>query len=278
MPLTAWILAAALAAPPAPGTSPTLAVEDTLHTEVSEVLVRAPRVTLAEILARVARGEARRESLLVDQSVLVTTRLVRNPTRARDTAQLVHETVVRLYRKKPGKVRTDLLREYDAQPKKRGAEMRVDFGPGMGEDIVNFAFQPGSWREFRYRIVGRDLVGGHVVYRIAFEPRSLLDPAVPSGLVWIDTNDFVIVRQEVRFERSPMPLLLKGIDRLVVERERVGSFWMLKRVLARIELTLPMPRVGRSFDFAINFDQYAINTGLDDRWFAVRPANAKESR
>ena len=62
--LALW-LALAATAPASPG--PTLAREDTLHTEVPEVLVRAPRVTLAEILDRVARGEARRESLLTDQ-------------------------------------------------------------------------------------------------------------------------------------------------------------------------------------------------------------------
>ena len=61
--LPAVLLAAAVSPP-----GPTLAIEDTMHTEVPEVVVRAPRVTLAEILDRVARGEARRDSQLVDQS------------------------------------------------------------------------------------------------------------------------------------------------------------------------------------------------------------------
>ena len=41
------------------------------------MLVRAPRVTLDEILARVERGERRRDSLMTDQRFLVTARLVR---------------------------------------------------------------------------------------------------------------------------------------------------------------------------------------------------------
>ena len=71
MDLMATALAATLVtlAQTAPaGSGPTLAREDTLHTEVPEVLVAAPRVTLDEILDRVARGEARRESLLTEQA------------------------------------------------------------------------------------------------------------------------------------------------------------------------------------------------------------------
>ena len=39
-----------------------------MRTSVPEVLVSAPRVTLDEILDRVGRGEARRDSLLADQA------------------------------------------------------------------------------------------------------------------------------------------------------------------------------------------------------------------
>lgn len=252
----------------AAGSGPTLAKEDTLHMDLPPVLVHAPRVTLAEILRRVARGEARRESLLTDQTFIATTRVVRNPASPRDTAELLRETVLRIYRKKPGKIRTEQLRDWVSHPEsEKHFGTRVEFRAGMGERIVNYAFRPGAWRDFDYTIVGRDLVGGHVVYRIGFRPRSLLSTD-PSGVVWIDTNEFVILRQEARFERSPMPLLLKAIDRMVVERQQVDGFWVLHRALIRIETTVPFPRVGRSFDFALSFDHYAINRGLDDRLFA----------
>ena len=71
--LLAW-----LAAPPAGAQGPTLATEDTMRTDVSTVLVKAPRVTLEEILDRVARGEARRDSLLHDQSFTATLRVMRD--------------------------------------------------------------------------------------------------------------------------------------------------------------------------------------------------------
>ena len=267
LPAIALLVLALPAAPLSPG--PTVAVEDTLRTELPEILVRAPRVTLAEILARVARGEARRDSAMIDQTYLVTMRLVRD-TAGRAAPTLLHERVTRIYKKKPNFVRAQLLRNFDFRPKKR-TQMKVemDFDPGMDEEVVNFAFRPEARRDFRYRIVGRDLAGRHLIYRIAFEPRSRLDPTQPHGTVWVDTNDFVIVRQEVGFDRAPAPPLLKGVDRMVIERQNVDGHWVLKRVLVRLEAGLPLPQVGRSFDLGLQFGSYAINTGLPDSLFAT---------
>jgi hypothetical protein len=148
--LTALLMAAAAAtgpisrpAPPPRASGPTLATEDTMHTEVPPVLVTAPRVTLDEILDRVARGERRRDSLMTDQSYLLTERLVRNADRKRPT-ELLTETVSRVHKKKPDLVRTQVLREYEAHAeKKKGAkvEIRSSERAGMDEQVVNFAFR-----------------------------------------------------------------------------------------------------------------------------------------
>ena len=253
-------------AQPAPARSgPTMAREDTMHTEVPEVLVAAPRVTLDEILDRVARGEARRESLLTDQTFTATFRIVRGGTEKTEPALMV-ETIARVYKKRPDHVRSVLLKHWEDKPDK-GESVEISFRPDMGERIVNFAFRPSARRDFRYHIVGRDVAGNHLIYRLAFEPRSPLDLSLPSGQVWIETNDFVIVRQEVSYERSPLPLFIKGIDHMVIERQRVQDFWVLKRVLMRARTTVPLPRLGRSFDISLLFDQYAINSGLDESLF-----------
>lgn len=276
--LTALALAtpapAAGAAPGAPDRRPVLAVEDTMRTEVPEVLVNARRVTLAEMLDRVAAGEARRDSLLRDQSYQLTIRTVGHAADGKGP-KLVEETVSRVYLRKPDQSRTVRLREWKAKPPKEPgprAEVRVEAGRAMREDIVDFAFQPSARRNYKYRIVGRQIVGDHVIYRIAFEPRSALDVAEPSGEVWVDTRDDVIVRQEIAFRRSPVPMFLRGIDRMVVERRQVGGFWVLARVLARVRTTIPIPQYGTSMDFSMQLTDHTINTGLPDSLFAAAPA------
>jgi hypothetical protein len=257
-----------------------VAVEDTMHTQVPEVLVRAPRVTLAEILDRVARGEARRDSMIQDQTFLSTARVVGHVLDDNRKPVLIAETVARVYKKRPNKLRTVMLRHYaiDQNKKKKKPNMTVGFGPGMDEEVVNFAFRPEGRRQYKFKIVGRDLVGDHLIYRIAYEPRSLIDPGMPTGVVWVDTNEFVIVRQEANFGRSPMPLILKSIDRLVVERQHTGGLWVLKRVLMRAEMAFSFPKIGRSFDLSLQYDDYTMNAGLPDSLFSgPAPDEVEES-
>ena len=262
------------------GPGPTLAVEDTMRTEVSEVLVRAPRVTLDEILDRVARGEARRDSLIRDQSFTATIRILRN-TAGKGTPELLAESVSKVYRKKPGLVRTIPLRHYERYPEKDPDEQGMadaDFSPGMGEELVNFAFRPANRRNFRFRIEDRKLLGDHLVYTLAFEPRSALAVHEPAGRVWVDTRDYVILRQEIEFRQSPVPLFLKSIRHMVVERARAGDLWVLSRTLVRMELTVPLPRIGRSFDFGMAFSDYTLNTDLPDSLFANTPSRDDRTR
>jgi len=282
IPLLAFLFAAA-AAEPTPG--PTVAREDTMSTEVAPLLVKAPRVTLEEILDRVARGEARRDSMIQDQSFRLTMRIMRN-VMAKTPPILMQESVYQVYKKRPDKVRAVKLREWKEKQlqkkedqKEGGSSGNLDFDADFGEEIVNFAFQPRARREFRYSIAGRDIVGNHLIYRIEFHPKSPLDPTNPSGLVWVDTNDFVIVRQEIRLDRSPIPAIIKGFDHMVVERQRDGDLWVLKRVLMRAELTFSIPKFGKAFDFALLFDDYATNHGIPDSLFTgpgKKPAGAGE--
>ena len=249
--------------------APAVAVEDTMHTDLSEVLVRAPRVTLDEILDRVARGEARRDSLLEDQSFTATIRIMRNTT-GKKAPELFAEHVSKVYKKKPGRVRTIELRKYELKPDKDGdGAVDSDFSPGMGEEMVNFAFRPQNRRNFRFRIEDRRILGDHLLYTLRFEPRSALAVYEPSGRVWVDTKDYVIVRQELEFKQSPAPLFLKGIRHLVVERTHADGFWVLSRMMVRVELTVPMPKIGRTFDFGMTMSDYTVNTGLPDSLFAA---------
>jgi hypothetical protein len=279
--LAAALALAAVPAPgraaTAPGSGPTLAVEDTMHTEVPPVLVSAPRVTLDEILDRVARGEAHRDSLLKDETYLLTFRVVGHTSEGQEP-KLLDETVSQVWKRRPNQSRVLRLRHWEPKPSKKKAKVNVsvETGSDMDEEIVNFAFQPAARREYKFRIEGRRLLGDHLIYRLAFEPRSPLRVDLPGGTVWVDTRDFVIVRQEITFRESPVPLFLRGVRRMVVEREKVGDTWMLSRLLVRVETSIPFPRYGRSFDLGVVFSQYALNTGLPDSLF-VKPAVREEA-
>ena len=183
---------------------------------------------------------------MTDQSFTATLRVVRAPRRR--SPRHSSPSVTRVFKKRPDKVRWVLLRQWTQKSeknkkKKVDAGITVSFRPNMSEEIVNFAFRPEGRRSFKYHIVGRQIVGNHLIYRIAFEPRSPLDPTEPSGLVWVDTNDFVIVRQEVSFDRSPVPLFLKGVDRMVIERQKADGYWVLGRVLMRASTTISLPKI-----------------------------------
>ena len=263
------------AAPKAPG--PTVAVEDTLYTELPEELVTAPRITLDEILDRVARGEARRDSAIRTQAFTAALRVLHKP-RGAAAPQLFEESIWRVYKRRPSQVRAVQLKHTlgPAQKKKKPSDkdddqdVDVEFSPGMSEEIATFAFSPSARRDFRYAIESREILGNHLIYRIAFVPRTGLDEWQPRGKVWIDTNEFVIVRQEVAFGESPIPLLIKSLDKMIVERRRAEGTWVLARVMMRGELTIPMPKFGRSFEFGVIYDDYQINPALPDSLFARR--------
>lgn len=273
-PLSAAALVTVLLSLGALGTAPAanthhvgvLAVEDTMRTDVPEVMVRARRVTLDEILDRVARGEARRDSLMRDQAFTATLRVLRN-TAGAARPELWSESVYRVYKRKPDAVRAVELRRVLLHPDEADDDDARSFSPGMGEQIVNFAFRAENRDRFRFTIEDRRILGDHLVYTLGFEPRSSLTPYEPSGRVWVDTQDDVILRQEIAFAESPVPLFVKRIPHMVIERTQVDDLWVLSRALVRLEFTVPMPKLGRSVDFAMAMSDYELNRGLPDSLF-----------
>ena len=158
--MLAWAAAVTAAPPSSTGVpGPTVAVEDTMHTAVPEVLIRAPRVTLAEILDRVARGEARRDSLIRDQTFRATIRLVSNTTDPRRPPELESETVMRVYKKRPSQARTVMLRRWQRKPPKkedaRGA-VNVRFRSDTSEEIVNRCVEANSFEALSGRERGSE--------------------------------------------------------------------------------------------------------------------------
>jgi hypothetical protein len=301
------------------GSRPTLAVEDTLRTNAAEplpeVLVTAPRQTLDEILRRVAEGEARRDSLIRDQAYTLYVRMVgRNAKEdGPEKSEAYAEAAMRIYQKRPGRQRTVMLKEwsrYDEKSDEKEASVRIRAKKGyseeesdadrsggsgksgitvnvdgdMSEQFVAFAFDPKTRSRFRFQIEDRNVIGDQVVYILSFTPKSPLD-LLPSGRAWVNTNDFVILREEFSYgDRSPAPLFLESLDSCVLERTRVdGRYWVLSRVLARVTLTGPIRWMGRVAgkkvpkvaDFAMRWDDWIVNGDIPDSLFAPAGGVAK---
>lgn len=281
-----------------------------------EVLVTAPRQTLDEILRHVAEGEAFRDSMIDDQAFTLFVRMTGRDTKkdALEESEPYLENVTRIYQKRPGKLRTVTLKEWsryddkaeneegsegkleikgslggngeeraaeqtnqrekDADQAKSGVSVNVD--SDMSEQFVAFAFDPKTRSRFHFRIEDRKIIGDQVVYVIAFSPKSPLD-VLPSGRAWVNTNDFVILREEFSYrDRSPAPLFMESLDSCVLERTRIdGRYWVLSRVLARVTLTDPVrwmgkltrTKVPKVADFAIRWDDWIINGDIPDSLF-----------
>lgn len=257
---------------------PIFAVEDTIPVPSALLpvqIVSASRVTLDEILRRVAEGEARRDSLMQDQSFLMLAALTYVDPKSKTTVRQ-WEQATQVYRKRPDKIRTVVLKSMSKFKDDDGQGVQV--GPRMTEELVDFAFQPRTRSRFHFAIAERHIVGDRVVYVISFTPRSKLDP-LPTGRAWIDTKEFVIVRQEFWYrDRSPAPLFLEGIDSCVIERTQAdGKWWVLSRVLARVRVTSLArwaARIGKEkltpvVDFTLAMQDWKVNHGIDDSVFAV---------
>jgi hypothetical protein len=261
---------------------PVLADEDTIPIPSALMPVfevTASRVSLDEILRRVAEGEAHRDSLMLDQSYTLSARITyldadaKAPTGAKTRVDYAGK----VYKKRPDKVREIPLRQR-SDFKDQGEGFDMGAAPTMREQIASFAFEPRARARFNFRIEDRRIVAGHVIYVISFTPRSVLD-GLPEGRAWIDTNDFVIAREEFWYHGvSPAPLFFKRIDSCVVERSKIdGKWWVVTRILARVQVTsmarffakMAKEPLTPTIDFVGTQTDWKINQGIDDAVFAA---------
>jgi hypothetical protein len=294
---------------------PTLAVEDTLPSlmkePLPEILVTAPRQTLDEILRRVADGEAQRDSLIHDQAYTLYVRMVGRDSRKEslEENEPYLEVISRIYQERPGKQRVVMLKEwtrYDEKKKEDEGSIDVKLGSGedakekeedkkngvtvsvdndMSEQFVAFAFDPEARSKFRFKIEDRKVIGDQLIYVISFTPKSPLD-LLPTGRAWVNTNDFVILREEFSYtDRSPAPLFMESLDSCILERTRIdGRYWVLSRVMARVTLTDPVrwmgklarTKVPKVADFVIKWDDWIVNGDIPDSLFT--PAGGEVKR
>jgi hypothetical protein len=140
-----------------------------------------------------------------------------------------------------------------------------------GAGLARLPFFLEDQEEYDFKLLERRLEDDHVLFKIAFRPRSRFKP-LPSGTVYVDTQAYRIVHEEFTFEQNPAPLLLKDVRGVSRQWQKLpGGEWVVSRILGEVELhggwTGMIPdRV----EFSILLDDYRFDLGYDERRFGPR--------
>jgi hypothetical protein len=137
-----------------------------------------------------------------------------------------------------------------------------------GADMARLPFFLKDQQEYDFELLERHLEGDHVIFKIAFRPRSRFKP-LPSGTVYVDTHAYRIVHEEFTFETNPAPMFLKDIRSVSRHwTELPGGQWVVSRVMGEVELRGGFTGVipGR-VQFALLLNDYRFDQGYDERRF-----------
>ena len=258
----------------------TYAREDTVQLPLfiyrDDIDIEASRVSLKEIIRRCIEAEKTKYDDVEDIQFTVNSRAVIYYGDAADssTKRTVHEGVSRIYRKQPDRFRAVSLgqREYTVKDGKVDPEDDSDDRAGIRastrEELTDLPFFFEDLSDYNFDIRERVDLDDRVLYRIGFEPRSEFDP-LPSGEFWLDTTDFQVVHVDMSWtENLPMPMILKDIDHVSIEKKKIHGVWVYDRISARVHLRkvplLPLPRV---MELVVRFQDYMVNQGLGDDVF-----------
>jgi hypothetical protein len=254
---------------------PALAKEDTfgvrLRYELREIEIEAERLSIKEILRLAQEGERRRRESIRDLSYTEDLRAWALGGRwGNDDKTRIFEQRSRVYIKPPDRELHVKLaeREYGDQDREEDATPEARVSVGMN-DLLDLAEAPWYLQDidsYRYKIHDRQIFPDRALYAIAFEPHSAFDME-PTGIFWIDAGEFVVVHEEVWFERNPAPLFLKSIDNIVRERHKLDGHWMVTRFQAAVELRGAVLFGFKKAEFEMVLSDFAFNTGLPDSLF-----------
>lgn len=228
-----------------------LASEDTVDipvTELPTLEITTTRLGIAEIVDRCIREEeARSRRIRSHEATLeVKTTLEITDKKGFVERKIVQEDIFRTKTEPDRKPVSTLIshQEYELvgeerKPREQKPEGDDEGGVKISIDEVNgLPFYLADRNDYRFTIRGREIVGDRVVYEVGLEPRSDFEVA-PKGRIWIDTSNFVILREEFDFEdRVPMPIFVKSLGPVIRERSQVGSTWVTSRLLVRCDLKM----------------------------------------
>jgi hypothetical protein len=257
---------------------PALAAEDTFGVRVRyatrTIEVDGKRIMLRDILERARAGERRRREAIRDVTYTEELRFALIGSRGGDEdRRRIYEARNRVYFKRPDReLRIELAeRQYGDQDAEEKTPLRASVSVDV-RDALDFAAGPFYLEDidsYRYEIRDRRLFPDRVLYAVGFAPRSDFDP-LPEGTFWIDTAEFVVVHEEMRFARNPVPLILESVDEIVRERRRVDGHWVVTRIQVKAAVRSALVFGFKTAEMEAVFSDFAFDQGLDDALFERR--------
>ncbi|MEZ5064598.1 MAG: hypothetical protein R3B81_07660 [bacterium] len=220
-------------------------MEDTLDEPLptfrsTPIPVRARRLRIGDIVQRCLDAENAARSRIDRYEATVLSKMIAwiGPESDPDR-QLVSENVEKMIwtpereRVLPLKREQYILKHGEREPWDDDAAISIGY-----RDFNDLPFYLEDVDDYRFEIRSREIVDDRVIYEVALEPKSDFEIA-PKGVIWIDSTEFRILREEFEFgDRVPMPLFVKSVGPFVRERVRIGDTWAWSRFLIRVELRM----------------------------------------
>ena len=252
-------------------TIPERVVADTLQ-------VRREKLTLREIIERSIEGERTKLAGRRSMTYTAQVRVVSTWKKKKE----IEEVVLRTYAEADGFERTVELGQRTQRLRRDGDTwiaddpdddepgfVQVDSGESREFEQIPFFFE--DLDRYRFELVDRIVEREHVIFRVAFEPRSEFD-ALPSGTLYIDTNRYRVVHEEFDFSRNPFPLLLRDITRVSRQwTELPGGEWVFTKIRGEVTLRAdPFGMIPERVIFSVERDEFAFDVDYDAREFGAR--------
>ena len=253
-----------------PDTIPRYVIEDPILSSASEM-------TLREIIKRAVEGERTKLAGHQNMTYNATVRSIltwKKKKEIRDRVFLVYEDdqavekhvqLVETVKKYKRKDEEWVLNKDDDE--KGNVEVGVETGT-RGEDLAHIPFFLRNQEDYDFTLDERKLEGDHVIFKINFKPRSKFKP-LPSGTVYIDTDNFRVIHEEFRFDENPVPMIVKNIKRFSRQwTELPGGQWVVSKVMGELSLQGSWTGViPERVEIGVVLNDYRFDQGYDERKF-----------
>lgn len=241
--------------------------------------VRREKLSLREIIARSIEGERTKLSGRRSMTYTSTVRVIATWKDKRE----IEDLVMRSYADVEGTERTAMLGAKTTHFLRENGEWVLDPDPDQESDntVQVEAGGPNDFEElpiffdeiheYDFELVDRFVQTDHVIFRIAFRPKSEFKP-LPSGTLYVDTDRYRIIQEEYEFGKNPFPLVLKDLKRVSRQwTELPGGEWVNTKIRGEVELRAdPFGWIPQSVAFAYTRTDFEFDVEYDQRLFGER--------